>query len=71
VTAPQTLRLRPRQWIRLPGTAVEVLIHGRARMIGGQGYWVPVSRTGNPGGRLGGWDLSPVHGHAFIRRTGR
>lgn len=63
MTHPVRLALAPRQWLALPGTGYEVLLHGKYRDSGDR---VLVTRNGDG---PGGWDLRPLYGSCFIRKA--
>lgn len=67
MTGPRELWLEPARWVPLPGTELEVMLHGKHRT--GAGPAAVVTRTGDTTGRSGGWDLRPLAGRAYIRQA--
>lgn len=57
------VQLRPSHWVRLPGTDVEVYLHGKPGQEG-----IEVVRT-HVKEEFGGWDLDPVKNRIFTRRA--
>lgn len=59
----EQLTLAARQWLRLPGTEYEVMLHGKFR------DWADKVTISRDGTGPGGWNLRPVYGACFIRKA--
>lgn len=66
MSTTERLRLCPRLWVPLTGSDRQVMLHGK-RHDGSDG--IDLHRTGGGPPEWGGWDLTPVLGHCFIRRA--
>jgi hypothetical protein len=67
VELPQTIRLTPGHWIRLPGTGIEVLLMGKYReeWSGEVVRWRHDPQTP----QVGYWDLTGIYQRLYVRRV--
>jgi hypothetical protein len=66
LSRPLRLRLLPGQWVPLPGTGFEILLHGR-KTPSSDG--VDIDRDQPRTSPFGGWNLTPVLGRTYARRV--
>lgn len=66
MSIPSRVELIPGRWVGLPGTAYEVLRHGKIRNA--YPVAVEIERTGHPK-YPGGWNLDPVQDGCYLRRV--
>ena len=62
------VRLLPARWVQLPETTWEVYLHGKPYGSGSDGVEVPRDHAG---AGFGGWNLTAVWQHIYVRQVRR